>query len=49
MPQKGESKMITALNIGESNGIWAEVRAKVNPLYPIVLLSLNEKCNTYGV
>lgn len=45
MPQKGESKMITALNIGGSNGIWAEVRAKVNPLYPYTLLSLDEKCS----
>ena len=45
MPQKGESKMITALNIGESNGIWAKVRAKVNPLYPLHLLSLDEKCS----
>lgn len=45
MPQKGESKMITALNIGESNGIWAEVMAKVNPLYPYTLLSLGEKCS----
>jgi hypothetical protein len=39
----------TALKIQESTGIWAKVTAKVIPLYPIVLLSLNEKCNTYGV
>lgn len=45
MPKKGGSEMISALNIGGSNGIWAEVRAKVNPLYPYTLLSLDEKCS----
>lgn len=45
MTKKGESNYLSALNIGGSNGIWAEVRAKVNPLYPYTLLSLDEKCS----